>query len=59
MAIGWSTPLAGWYKLNMNGSSLGNLGPAGTGGLIRDPSENWVKGYARNLGIASNILAEL
>ena len=34
--IRWSKPEAGWLKLNTDGSSLGNPGLAGGGGLIRN-----------------------
>ena len=35
-AIRWSKPVAGWLKLNTDGSSLGNPGLARGGGLIRN-----------------------
>lgn len=34
--IRWEKPQAGWKKLNIDGSSIGNLGLAGCGGIIRD-----------------------
>ena len=34
--IQWSKPEASWLKLNTDGSSLGNPGLAGGGGLIRN-----------------------
>lgn len=48
-----------WHKLNLDGSSLGNLGRAGGGGLIRDNRGHWIKGYARNIGHTTSIAAEL
>ena len=46
-------------KLNTDGSSLGNPGLAGAGGLIRDGNRSWVVGFARKIGVASSLLAEL
>lgn len=40
-------------KLKTDGSSLGNPGVAGGGGLIRDENGNWVVGLARRIGIAN------
>ena len=48
----------GWFKLNSDGASLGNPGKAGGGGLICDSQGNWVKDYMRNIGVATNIIAE-
>ena len=44
--------------MNSNGASLGNLRKARGGGLIRDCQWTWVKGYMRNIGVATNIIAE-
>ena len=32
----WEKPEVGWFRLNSDGSLSGNLGPAGSGGLIRN-----------------------
>ncbi|KAL2223937.1 UNVERIFIED_CONTAM: hypothetical protein Sindi_3095600 [Sesamum indicum] len=34
--VRWSTPSPAWFKLNSDGSSLGNPGPAAAAGIIRD-----------------------
>lgn len=57
--IRWEKPGRGWVKLNTDGSSLGNPGLAGGGGLIRDEEGAWVVGFARNIGISSSFIAEL
>ena len=57
--IQWKRPSHGWVKLNTYGSSLGNPGPAGGGGVIRDEEGAWIVGFARNIGITSCYLAEL
>ncbi|XP_075663469.1 uncharacterized protein LOC142633081 [Castanea sativa] len=56
--VRWHKPAEGWFKLNSDGASIGNLGNAGAGGLIRDHSGNWIKGYMRNIGVATSIIAE-
>lgn len=38
--IRWERPRGGWRKLNTDGSSLGNPGLAGGGGVIKDESSN-------------------
>ena len=48
--IGWSSPLVGLVKLNFDGSSLGNLGQIGIGGVIRDHS-------GRDFGIVGGFVA--
>ena len=48
-----------WFKLNFDGSSLGNSGRAGGGGLIRDSNGLWVRGYARAIGTTSSVAVEL
>ena len=34
--VRWHPPPSGFFKLNTDGSSLGNLGLAGAGGLLRN-----------------------
>ena len=43
--VKWNRPAAGWFKLNSDGSSLGNLGHAGGGGIIRNADGEWVTGW--------------
>ena len=45
--------------MNTDGSSLGNPGLAGGGGLIRNEEGGWVAGFARKIGITTSFLAEL
>ena len=54
----WSKPPEGWFKLNLDGASCGNPGKARSGGLIRDCSGKWLKGFARSIGFATSVLAE-
>lgn len=43
----WVTPISGKYKLNTDGSSLGNEGLVSGGGAIRDCNGRWVVGFMR------------
>ena len=42
----------------MDRASLGKLGKAGGGGIIRDSEGRWVKGFARSIGFTTSITAE-
>ena len=57
--VGWHPPPLWFYKLNTDGSSLGNLGLASAGGLHRNSDGSWISGLIRNIGIASSFAAEL
>jgi len=57
--VSWQKPPVGWAKLNTDGSALGNLGKASGGGMIRDHSGNWIKGYSRALGSNTSFIVEL
>ena len=48
-----------WYKVNLDGSSLGNPSLVGGGGLIRDETGKWIRGYARAIGTTTRAAAEL
>ncbi|MCI15795.1 ribonuclease H protein, partial [Trifolium medium] len=45
--------------LNVDGSSIGNLGVSGFGGLIRNSDGEWVHGFAGNIGFSNILHAEL
>jgi hypothetical protein len=57
--IKWSPPPLGWFKLNTDGSSLGNPGMAGGGGVIRNHFGDWVGGFSRAIGFTTSVQAEL
>ena len=48
-----------FIKLNTDGSSLGNPGMAGVGGLLCNSADAWVSGFSLNMGIASNNISKL
>nr|XP_023896924.1 uncharacterized protein LOC112008814 [Quercus suber] len=58
-AIRWERPNRGWVKLNTDGSSSGNPGPAGCVGVLRDENGNWLFGFSRKIGITTSFVAEL
>ncbi|KAL0016315.1 hypothetical protein SO802_003384 [Lithocarpus litseifolius] len=57
--VRWLPPSLNWFKVNSDGSSMGNPGLAGGGVLIRNQDGEWVKGYARSIGCATSVAAEL
>ena len=54
-----SPPHDNWFKLNSDGSSLGNPSRVGGGGIIRNSRGEWVSGYAHAIGHTSSVAAEL
>ncbi|KAF3686055.1 hypothetical protein FXO37_00003 [Capsicum annuum] len=47
--IKWHPPSEASYKLNSDGSCIGNPGVGGIGEVIRNNSKGWVIGYAKKL----------
>ena len=56
--IRWLKPLIDWLKLNTDRASLGNLGKASGGGIIRDNLGRWVKGFSLSIGLAMSVMVE-
>ncbi|XP_042964656.1 uncharacterized protein LOC122298876 [Carya illinoinensis] len=59
LLVKWMKPSPGWFKLNVDGSSLGNPGHMGAGGVIRDAKGNLIWAFAKELGYGLNNEAEL
>ncbi|KAL0445894.1 UNVERIFIED_CONTAM: hypothetical protein Slati_1717300 [Sesamum latifolium] len=57
--VRWATPSPAWFKLNSDGSSLGNPGSVGTGGIIRDAAAQVRLAYQVALGTTTSVIAEL
>ncbi|WCJ38142.1 Polynucleotidyl transferase ribonuclease H-like superfamily protein [Euphorbia peplus] len=57
--IGWIPPETHCFKLNTDGCSKGNPGPARAGGVIRDHEGRWIAGFSFNIGICTAIQAEM
>ncbi|KAJ6420916.1 hypothetical protein OIU84_028322 [Salix udensis] len=55
----WQRPPWDFVKINVDGSSLGNLGRIGAGGLIRASTGNFLVGFTIFAGVACNLLPEL
>ncbi|KAF7842623.1 putative ribonuclease H protein At1g65750 family [Senna tora] len=59
LLVSWRKPREGFWKLNTDGSALGNPGPAGVGGILRNDEGAWVGGFSEYIGVRSNMFAEL
>ncbi|XP_077214595.1 uncharacterized protein LOC143849470 [Tasmannia lanceolata] len=55
----WVSPSQGLMKLNFNGSSLGNPGEAGIGGLCRNDKGEVLWAYSGPIGVADSNEAEV
>ncbi|KAL0340342.1 UNVERIFIED_CONTAM: putative ribonuclease H protein [Sesamum radiatum] len=55
--VRWHAPSPSWFKLNTDGSSLGNPGLAAAAGIIRDSAGHLAYQFA--LGTGTSVLAEL
>ena len=58
-SIRWERPFCNWFKLNTDGSALGNPGTAGGGGILRSDSGLWIQAFSRSIGKTTSFLAEL
>lgn len=57
--IRWEKPLAGWKKLNTDGSCVGRTGQAGCGGVIKLEHGDWVARFMRHIEETNSFAAEL
>ncbi|XP_058071071.1 uncharacterized protein LOC131220116 [Magnolia sinica] len=57
--INWTCPVMGCFKLNIDGSSLGNPGPSASGGVCRDHLGEFRFGFSKGYGHGSSFLAEV
>ncbi|KAL0333095.1 UNVERIFIED_CONTAM: putative ribonuclease H protein [Sesamum calycinum] len=57
--VRWQVPSPSWFKLNTDGSSIGNPGLAGAAGIIRDSAGHVHLAYQFTLGTGTSVLAEL
>jgi len=55
----WQPPRLGCIKLNIDGSSFGSPSSGAVGVVIRDWENNFLGGFAQNIGHASAFVAEL
>ncbi|KAK4382236.1 putative ribonuclease H protein [Sesamum angolense] len=59
LIVRWHAPSPSWFKLNTDGSSLGNPGLAGAAGIIRDSAGHVHLAYQFAFGTGTSVLAEL
>ncbi|XP_058080640.1 uncharacterized protein LOC131228795 [Magnolia sinica] len=57
--VHWKRPSPGWVKLNVDGSSRGNPGMAGSGGVYKGENGDLRFAFSASYGMASNTWAEL
>lgn len=57
--VRWMWPQTENVKLNVDGTSRGNPGKAGFGGLLRGDDGRWIFGFKGSMGVADNLLPEL
>lgn len=57
--VSWHASREGAIVLNVDGSSVGNPGPSGFGGLLRHSDGFWSKGFSGHAGISDNLHVEL
>ena len=57
-AVHWCRPMAGCFKLNVDGASRGNPGHSGGGGIIRNHRGEMIKAFSNYYGVCTNMVAE-
>ncbi|KAL5763133.1 hypothetical protein ACOSP7_019397 [Xanthoceras sorbifolium] len=57
--MAWEPPMAGWVKLNVDGSRDNQTGSIAVGRVARDLNSNWVRGFAMHLRAGNILEAEL
>ncbi|KAF7820665.1 ribonuclease H [Senna tora] len=57
--VKWKAPAPAIFKINVDGSSRGNPGKSGVGGLIRDSNGTMMAGFSVSIGFSDILYAEL
>ncbi|CAA0831450.1 Polynucleotidyl transferase- ribonuclease H-like superfamily protein [Striga hermonthica] len=57
--VRWTAPVAGWVKVNVDGSVTRTTSLSSAGRLIRDETGCWIVGFAMNIGTSTVLEAEL
>lgn len=57
--VSWPAPSLNQVALNVDGSSYGNPGRAGFGGLMRDHNGKWLIGFSGHVDFADSLEVEL
>ncbi|CAL8167723.1 unnamed protein product [Prunus armeniaca] len=58
ISLHWNPPSTGTCKINTDGSRSPTSGSIGAGGLLRDTTGEWIKGFSVNLGNGSVLVLE-
>ncbi|BFG28792.1 hypothetical protein CerSpe_150660 [Prunus speciosa] len=58
-ALSWQYPNEGVIKINTDGCRKGEDGRIAAGGVLRDSFEQWMRGFAVNLGVGEVLEVEL
>ncbi|KAL2247051.1 UNVERIFIED_CONTAM: putative ribonuclease H protein, partial [Sesamum indicum] len=59
MKVKWNKPDRGWIKINTDGATKGNPGPAGAGGIARDERGATIFAFYEFIGEATNVYVEV
>nr|KYP52497.1 Putative ribonuclease H protein At1g65750 family [Cajanus cajan] len=57
--VSWIYPPEHVFKLNVDGSSIGNPRLAGYGGLLHNSVGEWIRGFTGSCVLATSLYAEL
>ncbi|RZC28536.1 hypothetical protein D0Y65_000490 [Glycine soja] len=57
--IRWFPPPNNYIKINTDGSSFGNSGLSGYGGILRNEHGHWIRDFSSLYGFMNNINAKL
>ncbi|KAK8558633.1 hypothetical protein V6N12_041933 [Hibiscus sabdariffa] len=55
----WSPPLLGWVKVNVDAAQGQTVGYMSIGGVTREASGQWLRGFGKFVGVCSVFEAEL
>ncbi|XP_019055746.1 PREDICTED: uncharacterized protein LOC109115811 [Nelumbo nucifera] len=55
----WAPPPSGFVKLNFDGSSMGNPGPSGIGGVLRNEEGMIISLFSGPIGLGDSLKAEI
>ncbi|XVF39326.1 hypothetical protein PTKIN_Ptkin01aG0025500 [Pterospermum kingtungense] len=55
----WDPPPLGYFKFNVDGATLGQPGPTGVGGVLRDHDESVKMCFSKSIGVPDSNLAEI
>lgn len=57
--VQWYRLESNWVRINRDGTYKKTTAIAGCGGLLRDSSGNWLKGYTRKISLCDTLLTKM